>query len=161
MAVTHLSDQEIQTYLDSKHHLDSATTGHLEECHACRTRLQQYEVLYRELSRPLEMRLSKQFDELILQKVGLSPLSHFGFKLWQILLLAAACLSGLGFSIIAIGAKGWSQLETVVSAAIAVTGHGLESVKFVGKNSELLLLTVIVISAISVLDRLYITRMRR
>ena len=161
MAVAHLTDEEIQAFLDSKQSLDSSTAQHVGKCDACSERQQQYKLLYRELNRQPVINLSKHFEDTVLQKVGLLPQSAPGFRLWQWILFVAVFIAGSGISLIFIGMDTLLQIQTTISNMITVTGKGLGRVRFLQQNFNLFLLSMLVVSAISLLDRIYITRLRR
>ncbi|MDF1545939.1 MAG: hypothetical protein P1R58_12670 [bacterium] len=58
----HLSDEQIQLYLDSAEELQADETGqHLESCQSCRRTYLQYQLLAGEVSRPIPTKLSGDF----------------------------------------------------------------------------------------------------
>ena len=161
MAVTHLRDEEIQAFLDANRSLDSATMQHIEKCESCSERLQQYKLLYQELNRRPVINLSKHFEETILQKVGLSPQSDSGLQLWQWILLSVVLILATGTSLAFIGMERIVQMQAAITNILSTTGDGLGDVQFVQQNFNLFFLSILVISAISLLDKIYITRLRR
>ena len=161
MAVTHLTDEQIQAFLDSNQNPDSATTYHVQECQLCRERVQEYKSLYRELNRPPALKLSKGFEDTILKKVGLLPQTSQGFKLWHWIVMALVFIIITGISAAFIGIDRVVQIQQAIGKVLVATGDGLGSVRFVAQNVNLFVVSILVLSAVSLLDRLYITRLRR
>lgn len=66
----HLTEEEIFSYLDStvpKNNFD--IRQHLNNCYKCRSLLNAYRILYEELAREPEYRLSSDFSQHVLQKI--------------------------------------------------------------------------------------------
>lgn len=161
MAVTHLTDEQIQAFLDSNQNPDSTTMHHVQDCHLCSERVQEYKTLYQKLNHTPVLNLSKGFEDTILKKVGLLPHASPGFKLWHWIMLAVLFVVITGLSAAFIGVERIVQIQQAIANMLVITGDGLGRVSFVAQNFNLFIVSILVLSAISLLDRLYITRLRR
>ena len=71
MAVKHLTDAEIQDYLDGnlKQEHVFIVTQHLEACELCQKELHQYKILYSELKSDIDINLSPNFANTVSAKL--------------------------------------------------------------------------------------------
>jgi hypothetical protein len=83
MQLKHLSDEEIQDYLDGNLSQEIALLAqqHLQVCQRCREALKQYESLYVELKEDKGFELSKGFPKAVLRRLPAEgeAESRFGF----------------------------------------------------------------------------------
>jgi len=67
----HLTDEQIQAYLDKQENYDSKTTkDHLNVCMSCRRRVEEYGELYTALNTDLFTSLPKNFSEQVVSAVS-------------------------------------------------------------------------------------------
>lgn len=82
----HLTDEEIQDYLDGNIiSQNELIEGHLENCELCQDNLQKYRKLYAELARDVNFALSPHFAETVISKLPQRKASLFGLSLAEIL----------------------------------------------------------------------------
>jgi len=88
MALEHLTDQNIQDYLDRNLSADQSAKvrQHLNECAACRSQFEVYQKLYSELSAEVSVALSPAFVTAIMQKIQQEAPITFHIKIRDILL---------------------------------------------------------------------------
>jgi hypothetical protein len=72
MELRHLSDEEIQDYLDgSPSSVNKTIEEHLETCQLCKGILEEYKKVYAELKKDIGFELSPDFSSLIISKLSL------------------------------------------------------------------------------------------
>ena len=78
----HLTEKDIQMYLDGIPHQKETFKIHLEECRQCRNLLVQYQKLYQVLCMEPEQELSSQFVENVMlhSNIKEKPESLYSFK---------------------------------------------------------------------------------
>jgi hypothetical protein len=161
VAVKHLTDEEMQAFLDSEQSMIPVQKQHLKTCDLCKQRLQQYKSLYLELGRPPVMRLSKEFEAKILQKTGLLKQADKNLRWFHWVLLAAVFLLSTVICLFVTGFEHWIKLHAGLSESLQVTREGFTNIPLVQHNYNLLLVSILILSAISLFDRIYINRLRK
>jgi hypothetical protein len=88
MPVTHLTDEEIQDYLDGNlsHQSKVFLEAHLETCELCQATLKQYQSLYVGLKQDQEFDLPKTFAKSVLTKLPIAEKTKSRFDYFDILL---------------------------------------------------------------------------
>lgn len=95
MALRHLTDEEIQQYLDG-----SLTKGqtrlhnHFETCKFCQKKLQQYKSLYMGLSKEVNFVLSANFTETVVARLQVDAKRTSHVRLWNIVFAALVMIAG-------------------------------------------------------------------
>jgi len=94
MPVTHLTDEEIQEYLDGNlsHQSRVFTEAHLETCEFCQAALKQYQSLYVGLNQDQGFDLPRTFAKSVVAKLPLAQKTKSGFNYSDILLGILAIL---------------------------------------------------------------------
>ncbi len=94
MPVTHLTDQDIQDYLDGNlsHSSRVFAEAHLETCEFCRETLKQYQSLYVGLKQDQGFDLPRSFAKSVVAKLPLAQKAESGFNYSDILLGVLAIL---------------------------------------------------------------------
>jgi len=155
----HLSDEQIQRYLDGDMSLDSEAAYHLQECPICQRQLQLYRKVYEGLQQDTGFELAPSFAETVITRLttvpskssrtGLAGLIFIGFGI-----AAVACLT-LYF----LEAK--TLTEMLASLFAVATGFGLplvESFKAViasmGVRPDIVLFTILILITFGAIDRI-------
>ncbi|MCK4224599.1 MAG: zf-HC2 domain-containing protein, partial [candidate division Zixibacteria bacterium] len=88
MPVTHLTDEEIQEYLDGNlsHQKRIFLEAHLKTCELCQAALKQYQSLYVGLKQDQVFDLPKSFAKSIVAKLPMAEKAKSGFNYSDILL---------------------------------------------------------------------------
>jgi len=94
MPVTHLTDEEIQDYLDGNlsHQSRIFLEAHLKTCEFCQVALKQYQSLYVELKQDQVFDLPKTFAKSVVAKLPMIEKAKSGFNYSDILLGILAIL---------------------------------------------------------------------
>lgn len=95
MALRHLTDEEIQQYLDGG--LTKGQTQlhtHLETCKFCQKELQQYKSLYMGLSKDVNFALSANFANSVVARVQVDAKRTSHVRLWNIVFAALVMIAG-------------------------------------------------------------------
>jgi hypothetical protein len=80
----HLSDEELQRYLDDPLPGDAIRlTAHLAACPACRNELQHYKELYGVLAQAPEVALARGFAKGVVKNIESETLGQLHKRLWQ------------------------------------------------------------------------------
>ncbi len=88
MATAHLTDQQIQDYLDENLTQEQASMfrGHLQSCKECRIELAQYRALYSELQAEVAFKLSPDFPASVMKFIRTEARKALLVRLWNLLL---------------------------------------------------------------------------
>jgi predicted anti-sigma-YlaC factor YlaD len=94
MPVTHLTDEEIQDYLDGNlsHQGKVFAKAHLESCESCQATVKQYQTLYVGLKKDQGFDLPRTFAKSVVAKLPLAQKTKSGFNYSDILLGILAIL---------------------------------------------------------------------
>ena len=103
MALKHLTDEQIQEYLDGNVSKNSWMADHLKSCGDCEAQIVEYSSLYSALEVEEKIGLSANFADAVVSKITLQASATPGFQIWQIFLavlgfgvgLAAVYLIGI------------------------------------------------------------------
>lgn len=98
MATTHLTDEQIQDYLDGNlsHNEESIFKGHIQSCHKCQSELAQYQNLYIGLNEDVAFNLSPGFTSAVMKAVQAEAKKAFLARLWNVLLPIIGIAVGIG-----------------------------------------------------------------
>ncbi len=98
MALKHLSDTEIQDYIDGN--LSQKQTAilndHLCTCKKCQKELDEYQVLFTELKKEPTINLSTHFTKTIISKINQESTETFNISLRDILLSVLGLILAIG-----------------------------------------------------------------
>lgn len=166
MAIDHLTDEQIQDYLDGNLSESAAAIDeHIRSCNACRAELDRYRSLSTALSEDVGFELSPDFASEVVASIEEKGAERFFFRLSHIILWATGILAGIailirftdiekafsGFAIF--GETGESFINVIVTSFRNVIQSSGIDLRFAG-------MIVLVLLGVYLIDRL-ITRARR
>ncbi|MFQ5823129.1 MAG: anti-sigma factor family protein [bacterium] len=163
MALRHVTDEEIQEYLDGKLSMENRwIPTHLENCEFCKKQLSQYQNLYVALNREINFSLSPNFSESVIARIHKDFAVTFKIRVWHIVLSAFGLMIGAGTALYFIELK--PLLERFILLGRAVQKYfNLEvflNIKnyFLGLNINLSLLgfAIIILLVMSAIDHFII-----
>lgn len=98
MATEHLTDEQIQDYMDGNlsHDGVSNLTGHIQSCQKCQSELVQYQALYGELKKDVAFNLSPNFSNTVMKAVQAEAKKTFLSRVWSVLLPVIGIAVGIG-----------------------------------------------------------------
>ena len=101
MATEHLTDEQIQNYLDGNlpHDQVSFLKGHIQSCPNCQSELAHYRGLYVELKEDVAFDLSSHFFTSVMKAVQAEAKKAFLTRLWNVLLPILGVAAGIGVMI--------------------------------------------------------------
>ncbi len=101
MATEHLTDEQIQNYLDGNlpHDQLSILTAHIQSCPNCQSELAQYQELYAELKEDVSFDLSMNFSNDVIKTVQAEAKRAYMARLWNLLLPVIGIAVGIGVMI--------------------------------------------------------------
>jgi anti-sigma factor RsiW len=158
MGLKHLSDDEIQSYLDgTSSEYNEPVAQHLAECEQCRQELQVYRALYGSLSDAPVESLAPGFSDRLLARLPNAPVRANGWQLSErlvaIFAIAAVALVGAIFF-------DWSQLLSFALGSFSALGDTVAQassrhldLRLLGAAAMILLLIPLADRAISQLFR--------
>ncbi|MCH8954986.1 hypothetical protein IIA28_06675 [candidate division KSB1 bacterium] len=98
MALKHLTDEQIQEYLDGNVSKNSWIADHLKSCGDCEAQIDEYSSLYSALEVEEKIGLSANFADGVVSKITAQASATPGFQIWQIFL----AVLGLGVGLAAV-----------------------------------------------------------
>lgn len=101
MATAHLTDEQIQDYLDGNlpHDQASVLRGHIRSCQKCQSELTQYQGLYVELKEEVAFNLWPGFSSAVMKAVQAGAKKAWLARLWNLLLPVIGIAVGIGVMI--------------------------------------------------------------
>jgi anti-sigma factor RsiW len=101
MATAHLTDEQIQDYLDRNLPHDQVwiLTGHIQSCQKCQSELAQYRSLFVELKEDVVFDLSPGFCNAVMKAVQAGAKKAWLARLWNLLLPVIGIAVGIGVMI--------------------------------------------------------------
>ena len=98
MATGHVTDQEMQDYLDGNLPQEEVSIfrGHLQSCQKCQTELTQYRALYSELQAEVAFELSPDFSASVMKSIRAEAKKVILVRLWNLLLPIIGIGIGVG-----------------------------------------------------------------
>ena len=166
MAIEHLTDEQIQDYLDGNLSESAAAIDeHIRSCNSCRAELDRYRSLSTALFEDIGFELSPDFASEVVASIEEKGAERFFFRLSHIILWATGILAGIailirftdiekafsGFAIF--GETGESFINVIVTSFRNVIQSSGIDLRFAG-------MIVLVLLGVYLIDRL-ITRARR
>lgn len=155
MAVTHLSDQEIQDYLDDPRGASSHRVAkHLEACAHCQTQVQQYQNLFSALKREPAPTLPFDFADSVMAKIKAGAEEAFTLPIW---LAFFGMIAGIATTLYLVGLEktgGFlSGLRTYFSFDWRIFSTINQYLSALNLNFGLLGLAVFIITMMALVDR--------
>ena len=106
MALGHLTDAEIQDYVDGLPTLERRRIDmHLESCQRCEEQVEQYKTLFEALSEDVKLTLSANFSQSIIHEIKQEVRTVSRFR------ILPALVSFLGLTIAALGLLNFTTLQ--------------------------------------------------
>ena len=112
MALNHLTDEQIQEYLDGNVSKNSWIADHLKSCGDCEAQIVEYSSLYSALEVEEKIGLSANFSDAVVSRITLQASPTPGFQIWQILLATVGLGVGLAAAVYLIGINSFGKLFT-------------------------------------------------
>ncbi len=112
MALKHLTDEQIQEYLDGNVSKNSWIADHLKSCGDCEAQIDEYSSLYSALEVEEKIGLSARFADVVVSKITAQASATPGFHIWQIFLAVAGLSVGLAAAVYLIGINWIGKLFT-------------------------------------------------
>ena len=130
MALKHLTDEQIQEYLDGNVSGKSWFAGHLKSCGDCKEKIDEYSSLYSALEVEEKIGLSARFADVVISKITAQASVTPGFQIWQIFFAVLGLGVGLATVVYLIGIKSMGKLFTglgefgkISSSVLAIIGN--------------------------------------
>ncbi len=161
MAVRHLTDEQIQHYLDGNMHRDDDATYHLQHCPACQRQLELYRKVYESLQQDVGFELKPGFAESVMTRLAATSEKSSRVSLAGLILLVfgsvavadlalyfleVKALTEMLASLSTVGINFGSSIVESLRAATASLGVSMDIMLFTG----LILLTFAAIDCILV-----------
>jgi len=107
MATAHVTDQQIQDYMDGMLPYDQAAIleGHIQSCQKCQTELAHYQGLYAGLKDDAAFALSPGFSNAMIKAVRAEAKQAWLARLWNLLLPVLGIAVGIGVMVIYVDFK--------------------------------------------------------
>ena len=161
MPVTHLTDEEIQDYLDGNlsHQKRIFLEAHLKTCDSCQAALKQYQSLYVGLKQDQVFDLPKSFAKSVIARLPMAEKAKSGFNYSDILLgiLAILITAFTSFYYLDLGSLG-KRLTNIplphyeIGTTLVEAAKGL--VAALEGNLSLLVVGILVLLVTGALDRI-------
>ena len=158
MSLRHLTDNEIQDYLDGRFSQNGRyVSDHIESCDYCQAQLAQYQTLFGALRKEVPFRLPASFSNNLLAKLAQEPKASPRLGAWAALFAFLALVLGTEITLFFTGVKPLVATWTFVQrVANAINLEWLASINafLAGLNLNLSLLgsAIFVVALISVID---------
>jgi hypothetical protein len=115
MAVRHLTDDEIQEYLDNT--LISTLAAHIQNCDACEEQIQQYKNLYAGLKKETSFSMPPTFAQMVIDRIKHASEEAFSVRVLPLLMAFVGLIVGLGATFYFIGieklAANWKEFSNL------------------------------------------------
>ena len=161
MPVTHLTDEEIQDYLDGNlsHQGRIFAEAHLETCESCKVAVKQYQSLYVGLKQDRGFDLPRTFAKSVVAKLPLTPKTKSGFDYSDILLGILAILITAFASLYYLNLSSLGERLTQIPLPLPEIGSwlfdaGKNLVAALDGNLSLLIVGILVLLVTGALDRI-------
>jgi len=112
MALKHLTDEQIQEYLDGNVSKNSWIADHLKSCGDCEEQIDEYSSLYSALEVEEKIGLSANFADAVVSKITAQAPATPGFQIWQFFLAVVGLGVGLVTAVYLIGINSVGKLFT-------------------------------------------------
>ena len=157
MAVKHLSEKEIQNYLDGNLSPKEKTDfqNHLASCTRCHEMVDAYKEMYAGLKQEPDFHLSPRFTQLVMNRIEAQGSSFFAVRLKDILLSILGLIVGLGTTLYFIDLSQFMKpFEKMFSGTEEKMVTSVrESVGGLNLDFQLILAAIVILAAIAGLDR--------
>jgi len=159
MAVRHLTDEQIQRYLDGDISCDSDEARHLQKCAACQREVQSYRKVYEGLGQDIGFELSPGFTESVMTRLAATAEENSRLSLANLFLVIFGTIVMASLALYFLSMK--TITENLMSLSSVATSFGssvINSLNTVtaslGVSTGLMLFTVIILTMFAALDRI-------
>jgi anti-sigma factor RsiW len=159
MAVRHLSDEQIQRYLDGDMSRDSDAAHHLQHCPACMRQLELYREVYEGLQQDVGFELTPDFAESFMARLAAvsEKSSRASFVGLILLVFGTAVTAGLVLYFLEV--KALNEILASLSAFVVEFGLSfVESLKIatasLGVSMDIALSTGLILLTFTAIDRI-------
>ena len=159
MAVRHLTDEQIQRYLDGNVRRDDDAADHLQQCPACQRQLELYGKVYEGLRQDVGFELSPGFAQSVVTRLATTCEKRLPDNLARLILLAfgTVAVAGLALYFLEIKAVG----EKLARLSAVLTGFGASFVESLegataslGVSTDIVLFTSLILLTFAAVDRI-------
>jgi len=159
MAVKHLSDEQIQRYLEGDMSLDSEAVYHLQECPICQRQLQIYRKVYQGLQQDADFELAPGFAETVITRLTTVPVKSSRGSLVGLILIcfgttAAACLTLYFLEAKALAETLASLFATAVEFGLPLVESFKVTLASLGVRPDIVLFTILILITFGAIDRI-------
>jgi len=164
MTSRHLTDEEIQDYLDGNLQSENRLSEeHLQTCQLCQNTMEEYNRLYEELKVDEGFELSPGFLESVLSRLKKEKASTSSLSLAEILILGMMAVVALFTTIYFVN---WASFGQVISrillseaeTLLTIWGNSVKLLMELNLSPDLLFLAGVILLIIKLLDYLIINR---
>lgn len=159
MAVRHLTDEQIQRYLDGDLSHDSDVAHHLHQCAVCRRKLQLYRQVYAGLEQDVGFQLTPGFAESVMARLVATPEKNSPISLAGLILIICGSVIMTGLALYFLGVR--TLTEKLASLSAVAVGFGssiVESLKAatasLGVTMDVALFTGLILLTFAAIDRI-------
>ncbi len=153
MAVTHLSDQEIQEYFDNKRAALPRVAAHIETCQQCQAQLQGYQELYFALRYEPELSTRLDLADAIMENLKINSEEAFNLPIW---LAFFGMIIGLAATLYLVGVEKVVNSLMALQTYFSIDWHVVSTInKYLSGlhlNLGLLAMAVFIIVMMSIID---------
>lgn len=157
----HLTDEQIQRYLDGDMSRDSDTTYHLQHCPACQRQLELYRKVYESLQQDVGFELAPGFAESIMNRLAATSEKSSRFSLAGLILLAFGTVALAGLALYFLEVKALTEMLASLSTVGINFGSSIvESLKAatasLGVSMDIMLFTGLILLTFAAIDRILV-----
>ena len=161
MAVRHLTDEQIQRYLDGDMSRDSDVVYHLQHCPVCQRQLELYREVYEGLHRDVGFELAPGFAESVMARLAAVSEKSSRVSLVGLILLVFGTVSVAGLALYFLEVKALTEmLASLSTVGINFGSSFIESLRMatasLGVSTDIVLSTGLILLTFAILDRLLI-----
>jgi len=161
MAVRHLTDEQIQRYLDGDMSRDSDVAYHLQHCLACQQQLELYRKVYESLQQDVGFELAPGFAESVMTRLAAASEKSSRTSLVGLILLVFGTIALAGLALYFFEVKALTEILASLSAFGAEFGSSfVESLRSatasLGVSMDIMLSTGLILLTFAVIDRILV-----
>ncbi len=161
MAVRHLTDEQIQRYLDGGISRDSDASHHLQHCQACMRQLELYREVYESLQQDVGFKLTPGFAESVMTRLAATSEKSSRVSLAGLILLVFGTVVTTGLALYFLEVKALTEmLASLSTVGINFGSSFVESLRMatasLGVSTDIILSTGLILLTFAILDRLLI-----
>ncbi len=155
----HLTDEQIQLYLDGEVPCDAGIENHLQRCAICQQRLQLYRAVCKGLEEDVGFELAPGFAESVMARLATTPEKETQGSLLNLILGICGTVFTLSLALYFLDIKTLTHgLVSFAAASIRFAELFVASFKIVttglGDNVGTILFTILILTVFAILDRI-------